>query len=135
MINPTRPLIWRGPGPTAELAVGAALARARAARAISRRYSLEPARQENTMLFDRARLRAWFVRKDPIDVALDLVAELRVDIRVLQRRLAEVPEVVATARRRSSRGRTPRRRLNGKSPSRSLDRKRRALGLDKAEQT
>ena len=87
------------------------------------------------MLFDRARLRAWFVRKDPIDVALDLVAELRVDIRVLQRRLAEVPEVVAAARRTSSRGRTPRRRLNGKSPTRSLDRKRRASGLDKAEQT
>jgi hypothetical protein len=43
------------------------------------------------MLFDRARLRAWFARKDPIDVALDLVAELRLDIRVLQRRLAEIP--------------------------------------------
>jgi hypothetical protein len=36
------------------------------------------------MLFDRARLRAWLAWKDPIDVALDLVAELRVDIRVLQ---------------------------------------------------
>ena len=86
------------------------------------------------MLFDRAWLRAWLARKDPIDVALDLVAELRLDIRVLQRRLAEIPEVVATARGPSNRGRSSRKLLNGKSPP--VGRKRRTSGRDdKVERT
>jgi hypothetical protein len=82
------------------------------------------------MLFDRARLRAWFARKDPIDVALDLVAELRLDIRVLQRRLAEIPEVVTTMRGTSSGSRSATRRQNGKSPARPVRRKRRTSALD-----
>ena len=69
------------------------------------------------MLFDRARLRAWFARKDPIDVALELVAELRVDLRVLQRRLAEVPEIAASHEASNPR-RSRTRSLNGKSPAR-----------------
>src|ERR1700716_1182850 len=48
--------------------------------------------------FDRARRPPWVAWKDPIDVALDLVAELRVDIRVLQRRLAEIPETATPMR-------------------------------------
>ena len=88
------------------------------------------------MLFDCARLRAWLARKDPIDVALDLVAELRLDIRVLQRRLAEVPDAVAAGRRTSNRDRSPMSSQNGKSPARPVRRKRRTSGLDnKAELT
>jgi hypothetical protein len=79
------------------------------------------------MLFDRARLRAWLAWKDPIDVALDLVAELRVDIRVLQRRLAEIPEK-ATPMRGTSSGATQ--RQNGRSPARPVRRKRRTSALD-----
>jgi hypothetical protein len=85
------------------------------------------------MLFDRARLRAWLARKDPLDVALDLVAELRLDIRMLQRRLAEVPEAVAAARGTSNRGRSPNNALNGKTPAPPLRRNRRASGPDKAK--
>ena len=79
------------------------------------------------MLFNRARLRAWLARKDPIDVALELVAELRVDLRVLQRRLAEVPEIAAT-HGESNRGRSRTRSLNGKSPARR-DGSKRPSGL------
>jgi hypothetical protein len=82
------------------------------------------------MLFDRARLRAWLARRDPIDVALELVAELRLDIRVLQRRLAEIPEAAAAARGTSSRGRSPSKSLNGRSPARPVRRKRRTSGPD-----
>ena len=82
------------------------------------------------MLFDRARLRAWFARKDPIDVALDLVAELRLDIRVLQRRLAEIPEVVTPMRGTSRGSRSATQRQNGKSPARPVRRKRRTSALD-----
>ena len=79
------------------------------------------------MLFDRARLRAWLAWKDPIDVALDLVAELRVDIRVLQRGLAEIPET-ATPMRGTSSGATQ--RQNSRSPARPVRRKRRTSALD-----
>ena len=79
------------------------------------------------MLFDCARLRAWLARKDPIDVALDLVAELRLDIRVLQGRLAEVPDA-ATPMRGTSSGATQ--RQNGRSPARPVRRKRRTSALD-----
>jgi hypothetical protein len=84
------------------------------------------------MLFDRARLRAWFARKDPIDVALDLVAELRLDIRVLQRRLAEIPEVVTTMREhmRGRKGAAPTRRKHHGSDYRGRRRRQRASTYD-----
>jgi hypothetical protein len=69
--------------------------------------------KEEAMLFDRARLRVWFARKDPFEVALELATELRSDIRALQRRLAEV----AASRVTASRAHSPKRTRNGGSPS------------------
>jgi hypothetical protein len=81
--------------------------------------------EEEAMLFDRARLRVWFARKDPFEVALELATELRSDIRALQRRLAEVPATVAASRATASRARSSKRTRNGGSPSRPVGRKRR----------